>query len=69
MDGPMMVKFAHLKQMLDKAELRILAFDIETSKAALKFPDSRFDQIMMISYVLDGKGFLITNRSIVGADV
>lgn len=24
---------------------------------------------MMISYVLDGKGFLITNREIVGADV
>ena len=49
--------------------MRILAFDIETSKAPLKFPDARFDQIMMISYVIDGKGFLITNRTIVGADV
>lgn len=49
--------------------MRILAFDIETTKAALKFPDSKFDQIMMISYVLDGKGYLITNRTIVGDDV
>ena len=23
----------------------------------------------MISYIVDGKGFLITNRSVVGADV
>lgn len=69
MEGPLMVKFEHLKSMLDKADLRILAFDIETTKQALKFPDARFDQIMMISYVLDGKGFLITNRTIVGADV
>ncbi len=69
MDGPLMTGFSHLKSKLDKADLRILAFDIETTKAPLKFPDSRFDQIMMISYVLDGKGFLITNRTIVGADV
>jgi DNA polymerase epsilon subunit 1 len=43
MDGPMMTKFEHLKSKLDKADLRILAFDIETTKAALKFPDARFD--------------------------
>lgn len=43
LEGPMMTKFTHLKTKLDKADLRILAFDIETSKAALKFPDSRFD--------------------------
>jgi DNA polymerase epsilon subunit 1 len=61
--------FTHLTTKLDKADLRVLAFDIETTKAPLKFPDSRFDQVMMISYVIDGKGFLITNRSIVGADV
>jgi DNA polymerase elongation subunit (family B) len=28
---------------LDKADLRIMAFDIETTKAELKFPDSKFD--------------------------
>jgi DNA polymerase epsilon subunit 1 len=65
----MMTSFVHLKEKLDKAALRIMAFDIETTKAPLKFPDSSFDEIMMISYVLDERGFLITNRSIVGADV
>lgn len=69
MEGPKMLKYEHLTTMLDKADLRILAFDIETTKAPLKFPDSRFDSIMMISYVLDGRGFLITNREVVGADV
>jgi len=69
MEGPLMTSFTHLKTKLDKADLRILAFDIETTKAQLKFPDARFDQVMMISYVLDGRGFLITNRTVVGADV
>ena len=69
MEGPLMTSITHLKTKLDKADLRILAFDIETTKADLKFPDARFDQIMMISYVLDGRGFLITNRTVVGADV
>jgi hypothetical protein len=32
-----------LKSKLDKADLRVMAFDIETSKATLKFPDARFD--------------------------
>ena len=69
MDGPLMTDIEHLKTKLDKADLRVLAFDIETMKSQLKFPDSRFDEIMMISYVLDGKGFLVTNRNCVGADV
>ncbi len=33
----------------------ILAFDIETTKQPLKFPDASHDQIMMISYMLDGQ--------------
>ena len=37
------------------AEPTVLAFDIETTKAPLKFPDSDFDQIMMISYMIDGQ--------------
>ena len=69
MDGPLMTGIDHLKSKLDKADLRIFAFDIETTKATLKFPDSRFDEVMMISYVIDGKGFLITNRTVVGDDV
>lgn len=49
--------------------LRILAFDLETMKQPLKFPDKEKDPIMMISYMIDGQGFLITNREIVGADI
>ncbi|KAK7073292.1 hypothetical protein SK128_028068 [Halocaridina rubra] len=47
----------------------VLAFDIETTKLPLKFPDANSDQIMMISYMIDGQGFLITNREIVNEDV
>lgn len=68
-DGQIMTSFKHLPEKLDKAGLRICAFDIETTKAPLKFPDSKFDQVMMISYIIDGKGFLITNRQVVGDDV
>lgn len=32
----------------------ILAYDIETSKSPLKFPDSSVDPIMMISYMING---------------
>lgn len=47
----------------------ILAFDIETTKAPLMFPDAKIDQIMMISYMIDGEGFLITNREIISEDI
>lgn len=47
----------------------MLAFDIETTKLPLKFPDSSIDQIMMISYMIDGQGYLITNREIISQDI
>ena len=47
----------------------MLAFDIETTKLPLKFPDANVDQIMMISYMIDGQGYLITNREIISTDV
>lgn len=47
----------------------ILAFDIETSKMPLKFPDATQDHIMMISYMVNGRGFLIVNRDIVSEDI
>ncbi|KAF9508498.1 hypothetical protein BS47DRAFT_1350248 [Hydnum rufescens UP504] len=53
----------------ERAEPVVMAFDIETTKAPLKFPDQAVDQIMMISYMIDGQGFLITNRDIVGEDI
>lgn len=66
--------------LIDQPDPAVLAFDIETTKLPLKFPDSSFDEIMMISYMLDGQvffllstidfqGFLLVNRSIVTADV
>ncbi|KAH7322816.1 DNA polymerase epsilon [Stachybotrys elegans] len=51
------------------AEPVVLAFDIETTKLPLKFPDASIDQIMMISYMIDGQGFLITNREIISEDI
>lgn len=47
----------------------VLAFDIETTKLPLKFPDSAVDQVMMISYMVDGQGYLITNREIIAQNI
>ena len=47
----------------------VMAYDIETTKAPLKFPDQAIDQVMMISYMIDGQGYLITNREIVSEDI
>ncbi|KAI1614959.1 DNA polymerase epsilon catalytic subunit A [Exophiala viscosa] len=58
-----------LEERLQRADPVVLAFDIETTKLPLKFPDSVIDQIMMISYMIDGQGFLITNREIVSEDI
>ncbi|KAK7262191.1 hypothetical protein RJT34_29753 [Clitoria ternatea] len=55
--------------LLQRAEVRICAFDIETTKLPLKFPDAEYDLIMMISYMIDGHGFLIINRECVGDDI
>lgn len=38
-----------------RADPRILAFDIETTKMPLQFPNVEIDSIMMISYMLDGQ--------------
>ncbi|KAL2328488.1 hypothetical protein Fmac_021915 [Flemingia macrophylla] len=55
--------------LLQRAEVRICAFDIETTKLPLKFPDAEYDLIMMISYMVDGQGYLIINRECVGDDI
>ena len=59
----------YLKEKLTKCPLTVLAFDIETTKVPLKFPDPRIDSIMLISYMIDGDGFLITNRSIISEEI
>ncbi|KAI0371958.1 hypothetical protein BV20DRAFT_964623 [Pilatotrama ljubarskyi] len=61
-----------LKQLTERVKRPdpvVMAFDIETTKAPLKFPDQAIDQVMMISYMIDGQGFLITNRDIVSDDI
>ncbi|URE25961.1 DNA polymerase [Musa troglodytarum] len=55
--------------LLQRAEVHVCAFDIETTKLPLKFPDAEYDLIMMISYMIDGQGYLIINRECVGEDI
>lgn len=56
-----------------KAEPVFLAFDIECTKAPLKFPSADVDEIFMISYMVStptgGQGYLIVSRSVVSQDV
>ncbi|GEQ71873.1 hypothetical protein JCM33374_g5559 [Metschnikowia sp. JCM 33374] len=63
------VSFEEDTEKIAFADPVVLAFDIETTKAPLKFPDAKVDQIMMISYMIDGEGFLITNREIISEDI
>lgn len=58
-----------LMDRVKRADPVVMAYDIETTKAPLKFPDSAIDQVMMISYMIDGQGYLITNREIVSEDI
>ncbi|RJE19848.1 DNA polymerase [Aspergillus sclerotialis] len=64
-----LISLTCLEDRLQRADPVVLAFDIETTKLPLKFPDSVIDQIIMISYMIDGQGFLITNREIVSEDI
>lgn len=59
-----------------KADPTVLAFDIECTKAPLKFPSAETgDEIFMISYMVSSanstgaQGYLITSRSVVSQDV
>jgi DNA polymerase epsilon subunit 1 len=61
--------FKHIAERVKRADPVVMAFDIETTKAPLKFPDQAIDQVMMISYMIDGQGYLITNRDIVSEDI
>lgn len=50
-------KISRLKQEEVKVppEPIVLAYDIECTKLPLKFPDPNTDEIMMISYMIDGQ--------------
>ncbi|KAF9479818.1 DUF1744-domain-containing protein [Pholiota conissans] len=58
-----------IPERVKRADPVVMAYDIETTKAPLKFPDQAIDQVMMISYMVDGQGYLITNREIVSEDI
>lgn len=47
--------FTRRDDIIDRPDMIVLAFDIETTKLPLKFPDANTDQIMMISYMIDGQ--------------
>ncbi|PRW20477.1 DNA polymerase epsilon catalytic subunit A [Chlorella sorokiniana] len=55
--------------LLQRAEPRICAFDIETTKLPLQFPNAEYDQVFMISYMVDRQGYLIINREVVSEDI
>lgn len=57
-------KLERRTDLLQRAEVRVCAFDIETTKLPLKFPDASYDTVMMISYMVDGQGYLIVNREV-----
>ena len=57
--------FTKRDDIIERPDCIVLAFDIETTKLPLKFPDANIDQIMMVSYMIDGQGYLITNREII----
>ncbi|EDO08465.1 DNA polymerase B exonuclease domain family protein [Babesia bovis T2Bo] len=57
---------------LDKSTmppLNVFAWDIECYKAPLKFPDMETDEIILISAMFNGQGYLIVNRSVVARDI
>jgi DNA polymerase epsilon subunit 1 len=58
----------HNQSRIELPPVRVFAYDIETTKPPLKFPNSNNDSIMMISYMVDGDGFLLVNREIVAVD-
>ncbi|KAJ3615579.1 hypothetical protein Zmor_016309 [Zophobas morio] len=55
--------------MEERPDLTVLAFDIETTKLPLKFPDSDIDSVMMVSYMVDGQGYLVVNRELISEDI
>ncbi|CDS37731.1 dna polymerase epsilon catalytic subunit a [Echinococcus multilocularis] len=62
-------EFHRTEETVPWPEPVVLAYDIETTKLPLKFPDASVDQIMMISYMIDGTGFLVCNREIIAEDI
>jgi DNA polymerase elongation subunit (family B) len=54
---------------ISKSTLLMMFLDNSGTKEPLKFPDANIDSIYMISYMIDGEGYLIVNREIVSEDI
>ncbi len=52
----------HRADLLQRAEPRICAWDIETTKLPLQFPNAEYDQVFMISYMIDKQVRIILVR-------
>ena len=63
------IKVTRQEHILTPSNPKVFAFDIECSKAPLKFPNAEVDAIYMISIMIDGNGILIINRDIVTKDI
>ena len=63
------IKVTRQEHILTPSNPKVFAFDIECSKAPLKFPNAEVDAIYMISIMIDGRGILIINRDIVTKDI
>ncbi|KAI5172524.1 DNA polymerase epsilon subunit 1 [Nematocida sp. LUAm3] len=50
-------------------EIKILSYDIETTKDPFKFPNSERDQVMMVSIMTTEGGWLLVNREVVQEDI
>ena len=48
--------FTRRADLLNWPDPVVLAYDIETTKLPLKFPDAEIDHVMMISYMVDAQG-------------
>ena len=53
--GSETVSITRREDLIDTPDTIVLAFDIETTKLPLKFPDPATDQVFMISYMIDGQ--------------
>ncbi|KAL0213340.1 hypothetical protein RCL1_006966 [Eukaryota sp. TZLM3-RCL] len=67
--GSPVPKIERREDLIERSQLRVLAYDIECTKQPLKFPDSQSDVVMMISFMIDGHGVLIVNREVVAEDI
>ncbi len=50
--------------LLQRAEPRICAWDIETTKQPLQFPNAEYDQVFMISYMIDKQVGSVTEKQV-----